>query len=250
MASSPSHRALASATRPLHLAPLAIGALTGGGLLAVGLAPLALAAGAVSLTTWGALVAWDLAAPPPPLTPFARLLASVHRAAEPVTARIGSQDGGLGAALAEVRSRVNALVEQANALAARGESVDRFLEAHPAGDLEREIREQKAALGRIRDPEAAATLRAALEAKERQRAVITELRADRERLIAGLVSAEAALDELHARLVRLTLNDPTDEIPRDAAAEIRELGDRVGILERSAAQTLRELDALGEQEVG
>ena len=58
-----------------------------------------------------------------------------------------------------------------------------------------------------------------------------------------LVATEAALDELHARVARVTLDDPGD--PAAGGAQVRqqlkELSTRLHALERSAADTLKEM---------
>ncbi|MEQ1571843.1 MAG: hypothetical protein ABMA64_39820, partial [Myxococcota bacterium] len=161
-------RALSASVRPLHLAPLGVGAAVGAGLLAFGLAPLAVAVAAVSGGTWLALVAVELsAAPPPPPSRdrSAGAQTAVERAAARVSARIASEDGVLGASMAEVAASVRALVDQAAALAARGDAIAAVLAEHDTAAVAtaaERLREQARA---ARDPGARASLASAAEAR-------------------------------------------------------------------------------------
>jgi hypothetical protein len=247
-------RALQSATRPLHLAPLGVGLAVGGGLLAVGLPPLALLVGGLSLGTSGALVAWELLAPAPKpesrptraairSATLRKALEDVDRAAGKVSARLVAHDGVLGASFVELTASVRALVEQAEALASRGDAVHAFLGEHDPAEIEREVQSRLVAARNVGDAEAAGSFRSAAAAKRRQLELWTELRGLFERVSAELVSVEAVLDELDARVVRLSLLDPGGAAAagRDASREMQAVRQRVGILEQAATRTLREV---------
>jgi hypothetical protein len=250
-------RAVDAATRPLHLAPLGVGALVGGGLLALGMPPLALLVGGLSVSTWGALVGWELLGPapatssPPPVPDRSGLrslvlrkaLQDVDAAARRVQDRLAAQDGVLGAAFAELQADVRALVEQAEALAARGDAVHAFLMEHDPAIIERDVQARLVAARNVADPEAARSFRSAAESKRRQLEAWSGLRALHERVSAELVAVEATLGELDARVVRLSVEDPAGaaRAGADAGREIRDVRERVGRLEQAAAKTLREV---------
>lgn len=255
-------RALTAATRPLHLAPLGVGVVVGGGLVAVGLAPLAVVVGGLSVTTWGALVGWDLLAgagaerpvTPTPATPppdrrtvrslvLRKALQDVDQAAARVLGRMRRQDGVLGAAFVELEADVRGLVEQAEGLAAQGDGVFAFLLEHDPATLERELHARSLAARQAADPEAARSLQSAAESKRRQLEAWKELRTLGDRVTAELAALQAALEELDVRVVKLTLQDPAGaaRVGADAGRDIRALRERVGVLEQAAARTLREL---------
>lgn len=250
------HRALDAAVRPVNLTPLGVGILAGGGLLATGLAPLSILVGGLSLVTWGTLVLVDVAAsagaapvPAPARTDGIAALhlrdamADVRAAAERVRLEIGRHDGVIGASLLEIEADCDALVEQALALAHRGDGIHRFLVAHDRDAIQREVDARLASARQAADGEASRAFRSAAEAKRRQLELWTELRGQHDHIAAELVAVEAALDELHARVVRLALLDPTDvaRAGADASREVKVLRERMEILERSAARTLQEV---------
>jgi hypothetical protein len=56
-----------------------------------------------------------------------------------------------------------------------------------------------------------------------------------------LVAADAGLDELHARVVRLTLDDPAAVLDADVHGQLRSMAARLQGLERSVDDTLKEM---------
>ena len=247
-------RAFDAAVRPVNLLAPGLGTAVAGGLLTAGLPPLALAVGALSALTWGALVAWDVAskprpAPPPPppqktlAAPFAGLLSGVEASARAVMDRIDGHDGAVGTTLLEVRADCVALVEAARRLAQRGDTVHHWLVSHSSEDVRAQIKELGEAQKRARDPAAAASLESAVQARRNELKARDGIRDIGERIIAELVATDAGLDELHARVVALTLADPTDSDARtDAVArDVRALRDQVSLLEKAAAATLLEV---------
>lgn len=246
-------RFLDAATRPLHVLPPAIGVIGAGGLLVAGLPPLALALGALSLGTWGALTAWELVTPPkpppPPPDPTASIqapelrsqLRAVLDAAERVRLRIEEHDGVLDSSLAELLAEQRDLVSAATTTARRGDAVWRLLGAVDPNLLRREIEERRAAARRAADPEVARSLEAAAAAKEREMETWRGLAGLVDRIRAELVAADAALDELHARVVRLTLDDPAAMVDADIGGQLRSMAERLHGLERTVDATLREM---------
>jgi peptidoglycan/xylan/chitin deacetylase (PgdA/CDA1 family) len=253
-------RALEAATRGQNIVPAGLGVAAAGGLLAVGLAPIAAVVGALSAVTWGALVAWDLAShggalpPAPEPAPeepvrlaaehLQRRLDAVSAAARRVREPIDRYEGVLTDSLLEVGAASEELVERATALARRGDAIWRYLSANDPKQIEAEIAERRKSAGLLRDPTAAASLRQAADAKQEQLATWTALRDQHDRIAAELVAVDASLDALHARVVALTLNDPGDTAAgASIGAEIHALGQRMGLLERAAAETIRSLSA-------
>jgi hypothetical protein len=252
-------RALDASVRPINLLAPTVGVVAGGALLAVGFPPLALAAGALSVATWGALVAWDIAnaapellregPPEPPRAPklesiqLARAHGAILEAAGRVRRAVSSHEGVLSTSLLEIQAATDELVEAATGMATRGDALFRFLSEHDPSDLRRMAEEHQRSARGMRDPEVAASLRAAAEAKRRQLETLEELRTLYDRILAELLSVEAALGELHARVVKLTFDDPSHAVTtaHSVGGELAGVRQRVQLLERSAAATLREL---------
>ena len=250
-------RALVAATRGSNLVPPGLGIAAAGGLLAAGLAPVAAVVGALSAVTWGALVAWDLAGParasaPPPapapddrdaLAPhFAEAVAAIRAAAARVRDPIDHHDGILSDSLLEVGAATDELVERAEALVLRGDAIARHVTANDPQRIQKEIEQREASAASMRDAAAAASLRVAADAKKRELATWTELRDQHARIVAELVAVESSLDALRARVVALTLNDPGDAAAgATIGAELHELGERLDVLERAAAATIRSI---------
>lgn len=250
-------RAVDASVRPVNLVAPGVGVAAASGLLAVGLAPLALAVGSLSVAAWGAMVAWDVAspkpAPPPPPPPppppklealhLQQAIEGIRRSAARVRERIDAHDGVLAASLLEVGANCATLVESAEEMARRGDAVYVFLRGHDPALVHREIEERRRLARAARDPEAAASLERAAEAKERQLRAWSELRDLHDRIAAELVAVGSALDELGVRVMQLTLQDPADAAVSGAGVgkELQSLRDRVQVLERSAAATLQEV---------
>lgn len=248
-------RALRAATRPLHLLPLGVGVVVGGGLIALGLPPLALLAGGLSLATWGALAGWELLGTPPPDVPVGpdraglrsavlrEALQRVDAAARRVSDRLTAQDGLLAASFVDLAADLRALVEQAEALAARGDAVHAYLRDHDPATIERERDRCLASARAAADPAAADSFRAAAEAKRRQLDALRELHGVLDRVVAEVAAVEATLGALDARVVRLAVDDPAEALRAgaDAGDEIRAARERVGRWEQAAARTLREM---------
>jgi hypothetical protein len=243
-------RAIDASVRPLNLLAPGVGVAAAGGLLALGFPPLAIAAGAMSLATWGALVAWDLSAAPaaePSRKPFAtpqleRAYSAIAAAADRVRAAIDAHDGVLSSSLVELRASCDELVDGAARMAARADAIAAFLRTHDPQQMERGIEETLRNARQVRDPTARDSLLAAADAKRRQLASLGELHTLFDRILAELVGIEAALGELHARVVKLTFDDPERALDVGVGDELRTVQERVRVLEQSAAATLRELE--------
>ncbi len=247
-------RALVAATRGSNLVPPGLGIAAAGGLLAAGLAPIAAVVGALSAATWGALVALELAgtptappAPEPPPMPdvaphFAEALAAIRAAAARVRDPIDRHDGVLSDSLLELGAATDELVTRAEALVRRGDAIGRHVAGTDPQRLEREAEQREASAAAMRDPAAAASLRVAADAKRRELATWSELRDQHARIIAELVAVESSLDALRARVVALTLNDPGDAAAgATIGAELHALGERLDVLERAAADTIKSI---------
>lgn len=246
-------RAVDAATRPVHLVPPGVGITAAGSLLALGQAPLAVVVGGLSMLTWGAMVAWDLATPPAPPEPeppppgldaphLQKALDAVRAAAASVREPIDAHDGVLGASLLEIRVAADGLVDSAEGLARRGDAVYRYLRTYDPAEIQREADQLARASQGARDAETAASLASAAEAKRKQLATWKELRAQHDRIEAELIAVEAELDSLHARVVHLTLNDPGDtSAGASIGRELASLGTRMSMLEKAAAATLSEV---------
>lgn len=246
-------RVVTAATRPLHLLAPGVGIAAAGGLLAVGLPPLAVAVGALSLGTWAALTGWELVqrppAPPPPPDPASELrapdlrerLRAVLDAAARVTAHVHGHEGVLDGTLAELEAEQQELVTAATSAARRADKVWLLLGAVDPAALQREVEERRAAARAARDPEVARPYEEAADAKERELATWRSLARLLERARAELVAAEAALDELRARVARLMLEDPGVGLGGDIRAQVRSLSERLHGVERAVDDTLREL---------
>lgn len=244
-------RALDASVKPLNLVAPGVGVAAAGALVAMGLPPLALAVGSLSVAAWGAMVAWDVATPkpPPPPPPPPKRLQAVHlqqaidairRSAESVRGRIDGHDGVLSTSLAELRADCDGLVDSAEEMARRGDAVWTFLRSHDPAPVQRELEDLRRRARTLRDAEAAASLESAAEARGRQLEAWAGLRTLHDRIAAELVAVGAALDELNVRVVQLTLQDPGDAVP-EIGSDLKALRDRVQVLERSAAATLREV---------
>lgn len=251
-------RLIQAAVRPLHLLPPGLGVVTAGGLLVAGLPPLALAVGALSLGTWGALVAWDLATPPPPPPPappppdplegirspgLRARVEGVQAAARRVQERLGAQDSAMASALVELEAEATELWEAALQAARRGDTVEQLLGGVDLAALAQAAEERAATARRSADPEVARALDQAAQAKLRELQTWQDLGSLASRIHAELVGAEAALDELNARLVRVMLDDPGQAAAGGAQVrqQVHELAERLQILEKSAARTLSEV---------
>lgn len=249
----PPSRLLSAATRPLHLVPPGLGAVAAGGLLAAGLPPVAIAVGLLSVGTWGAMVAWDLLtpppAPPPPPDPaetlqaprLRALVGAVIEASERVRARLDDHPEALAAVAPELRAEEAALLEAAISAAKRGDAVWRLLQGVDPSALRREIGERRDAVQRTADPDVARSLQQAAEAKEREFNGWRDLAGIVDRIEADLVAADAALDELQVRVVKLALQEPGTGTGLEVRQQVKDLAERLHILERSAEATLREV---------
>ena len=201
----------------------------------------------------GALVAWDLAGsapvpepeaePEPDVAPhFAEALAAIRAAAARVRDPIDHHDGILSDSLLEVGAATDDLVARAEALVRRGDAIGRHVSGTDPQRIEREIQQREASAASMRDPAAAASLRVAADAKRRELSTWAELRDQHARIVAELVAVESSLDALRARVVALTLNDPGDAAAGESiGAELHELGERLDVLERAAAATIRSI---------
>ena len=246
-------RALDAAARPANLVAPGLGVVTAGGLVAMGLAPFALAVGALSLGTWSALVAWDLATPPRPVEPpvepdlaspqLDALLDAVRASASKVRDEVLAHDGVLSASLLALVGECDDLVETASRAARRGDAVWQRLAALDIAAMKRDVELRRQAARQAADSEVAASFGRAADAKQRELDAWRDTRVLVERIVAELVATEAALGELHARVVRLTLHDPGDPDAYGAGIgpEIKVLKERLDVLERSAARTLEEV---------
>ncbi|MCA9489960.1 MAG: hypothetical protein KC621_08555 [Myxococcales bacterium] len=248
-----------AAVRPLHLAPAAVGLVGSAGLLVLGLAPLAVALGGLSVSAWGAMVAWDLVSQPAALPgpkeadrsqPLSRGISALHlrRAVDEleeksrrVRKRIDAHDGVLSGSLLEVRADCDGLLAGSVAMARRGDTIHAYLQSSDPMLIEREAEDRERAARGARDPATAEAFRSAAEAKRRQLQTWTQLRQLHDRIVAELVSAGAALDELDARVVRVTLDDPGESRDVTVGREVKALRERISILEQSAAKTLQEV---------
>lgn len=248
-------RLVNAAVKPLHLVPAGLGTVVAAGLLAVGMSPLAAAVGLLSLGTWGAMVALDLRSkpgpPPPPSdpaeavrTPHLRgLLRAVLAANARVRARVAAHDGALTLTLVELAGEADELVSAALDAARRGDAAVALLSGLDGAALAQDVEERRALALRASDPEVRRSMSEAAEAKARTLESWRELQRVVDRISAELVATEAALDELHARIARLTIDDPGD--PGAGGAQVRaqlhELSTRLHALERTAAETLKEM---------
>jgi hypothetical protein len=247
-------KALDASVRPINLVAPGVGAAAAASLLALGLPPLALTAGALSIVTWGALVAWDIATSPgapaaaAARVPFAakdveRAHQAIAAAADRVRVAIDRHDGVLTDSLVELLANCDELVDSAARMAGRGDAVYAFLRSHDPVAIERAAEEHLRSARSVRDEAARTSLEAAAEAKRRQLATWQELRNLYDRIVAELISVEATLDELHARVVKLTFEDPglAVEASQQVGADLKTVRERVRVLEQSAAATLREI---------
>lgn len=248
-------RLVNAAVKPLHLVPAGLGTAAAAGLLAAGMAPLAAAVGLLSLGTWGAMVAWDLVSPTPPPPPppdpteairaphLRSLLGAVLAANARVRERVEAHDGALTPALVELAGEADELVSAALDATRRGDAADALLSGLDAAGLAREVEERRELARRAADPEVRRSMSEAAEAKARTLEAWRELRRVIDRIAAELVATEAALDELQARVARVTIDDPG--APGAGGAQVRlqlhELSTRLHTLERSAADTLKEM---------
>lgn len=249
-------RALDASVKPLNLVAPGVGAAAAGALVVLGLPPLALAAGSLAVAAWGAMVAWDLTIPPPPqpatpppATPrrlqapdLQQAIEGIRASAATVRARIDGHDGVLSASLLELQGDCDALVASADAMARRGDAAYLFLLAHDPAQIRQELEALRRRAKSARDPEAGASLQSAVASTERRLAAWSGLETVHARIAAELLAVRAALDELHVRVVQLTLQDPGEAMPgAKLGADLEILRDRVQVLERSAAATLKEL---------
>ncbi len=246
-------RLVGTAARPLNLLPVGLGGAAALGLVMAGLPPLALAVGALSLGTWGALVAWDLvSAPKPEPAPGpATTLASPRLqgqldglvvAAAAVQARIQAHEGVLSPSLAELNAECQHLLEAATGAALRGDTVLTMLAGVDQDALirERDLRGRQAR--DASDPEVRRSLTSASEAKAREIETWQSLSTLANRIAAELVAADAALDELNVRVARMTLDDPgSAETGGQVREQVKELSGRLNMLERAAQATLAEV---------
>ncbi len=263
MPTPPGRRFLDAAVKPLHLLPPGLGAMAAGGLLVAGFPPLAIAVGALSMGAWGAMVAWDLVTPappvptPPPPDPLAgirterlrALLMAVRRAGARVTEQVEAHDGAVSPSLVASPAATSSSSHSAAISTRDGEATRRAdglwtqLSAVDQAVLGREQADRAAAASHAADPEVARALQLAADAKSREMTTWRELGRLVERIAAELVAAEASLDELHARVIRVTHDDPADASAGGAQVrdQVKELAGRLQVLERSAAETLKEI---------
>lgn len=257
MPTPPGRRFLDAAVKPLHLLPPGLGAMAAGGLLVAGFPPLAIAVGALSMGAWGAMVAWDLVTPappvptPPPPDPLAgirterlrALLMAVRRAGARVTEQVEAHDGAVSPSLVEIAAECEELLVAAGEATRRADGLWTQLSAVDQAVLGREQADRAAAASHAADPEVARALQLAADAKSREMTTWRELGRLVERIAAELVAAEASLDELHARVIRVTHDDPADASAGGAQVrdQVKELAGRLQVLERSAAETLKEI---------
>lgn len=246
-------RLLSAATRPLHLLPPGLGVIAAGGLLVAGLPPLAIAVGVLSLGTWAALTGWEMAggAPPPspPPDPLAGIqapelrdqLRSVLAAADRVRAQVEGHDGVLDGSFVEILAEQTELVTAATATARRADKVWALLRTVDPASLQGEVADRRAAARRAVDPEVRRSLEEAAAAKAREIDAWRSLAGLVDRVRAELVAADAALDELHARVVRLMMDDPSAAADASVATQVRSLAERLHGLERSVDATLKEM---------
>lgn len=246
-------RALSASIRPRHLIPPALGIAASVSLLLVDLVPFAFATALLSFVAWATLVTRELLSSSPQAiaesTPTLESvqLARAHRAilsaADRVRTSARSHDGALSDSLGDVVIHCDELVVASAAMAARGDALFRFLRVHDPSELRRMADEHTRAARSMKDAEVAGSLRSAAEAKRRQLETIEELRTLYDRILAELLAVEATLGELHARVVKLTFEDPAYalSVAGTVGGELSSVRQRVQRLERSAAATLREL---------
>jgi hypothetical protein len=219
------------------------------GLLALGQPPFAAAVGLLAAGAWAALVSWELLSPAPPPAPagprfrsaaVAEAIRRVDAAARRVTERALAHDGALAPAMLELSGEADDLRAAALRAAERADAALALLAEVDLPGRQRDVTAARARAREARDP----ALRAALEdAAERQAAALETwagLRQLVDRIQAELAVVLAALDELDARVARLGLEDPGEAGP-SVKTELHELSNRLGVLERAAAQTLQEM---------
>lgn len=236
-----------------NLLPPAIGLIASLSFMIAGFVKFAILACFFALATWVILVARTLRAPSlstilnedPPLesVQLARAKRSILIAADQVRSAAAGHHGVLSTSLLDVVTHCNALVTASSVVASRGDALFRFLRIHDPSELRRMADEHTRAARGMRDPEVAGSLRSAADAKRRQLETLEELRTLYDRILAELLAVEATLGELHARVVKLTFDDPAHAVTMAGSVngELESIKQRVQRLERSAAATLREL---------
>ncbi|MEQ1508362.1 MAG: hypothetical protein ABMB14_39390, partial [Myxococcota bacterium] len=163
------------------------------------------------------------------------------QAAGRVQAAIDRHDGVLSGDLVDLGVTARALGHRPGRVDERGDAVFVFLSTHDPEVIARTAADHVRQARSVRDPAAAASLEAAADARRRQLQTWEQLRVLFERIGAELVSVEAGLDELHARVVKLTFDDPSTADVPSIGQDLATLHDRVRLLERSAEATLRDL---------
>ena len=251
-------RLMRAAAKPLNLLPAGVGAVTAAGLAVGGLPPVAIAVGALSLASWGALVAWDMVSAPsenPEPDPAAGIaspglqahLQSLMDVGGRIRARIDAHEGMLTPSLVELRAECQELIEAATGAALRGDTLVALLadvdRAALLAERDQRVREAREA----GDPEVERALTAAAEAKTREIQTWQSLATLANRIAAELVAADAAMDELNVRVVRVTLEDPgaaedgIGEPGQRVREQVKALASRLNGLERAAKATLEEV---------
>lgn len=203
-----------AAARPLNLLVLGV-ALIAGLLVALWLLP-------VGVVAYIALVVLSLrdvvAAPDPPRrtvtaptgTVFQTQLDAILRAQTQIGESVVATEGPLRPALERVTAQVTGIVEEAYALAAKGQTIAVYLHSINLGDLNGQLAHVEAQVSGASDPQ----LRQQYE--ETRAAVADRLRnaqalgTYRERIAAQLETIGANLDNVLAETVRLRAAAPTD----------------------------------------
>ena len=169
------------------------------------------------------------------------LVRSILEASDKVHRQLEAQDEALAAVSVEIRGEEAELVEAALAAARRGDHIWQMLQAVDPNQLRQEVAARRTAAERALDPDVARSLKEAAEAKEREMASWRDLAGLVDRIEADLVAADAALDELHVRVVRLAAQEPGTAGGLEVRQQVKDLAERLHILERSAEATMLEV---------
>lgn len=225
----------AAALRPIHIIVIAV-ALAAGLCVALWLLP-------IGLLVYSAIVILTVLDPqskqvvppmvPPTNTAFQAQLDGIVHAQSEVTRSVAATAGPLRPALERVTAQVGAIVEEAYALARKGQTVVEYLQSISLGDLNGQ-------LARIEQQIAAATDPVLKAQYQETRGVVAErlrnaqaLGTYRERIIAQLENIRANIDNVHAETIRLRAAQASDsglttDSVSDRLADVRADMDALG----------------------
>jgi hypothetical protein len=159
--------------------------------------------------------------PAPPLnTAFQEQIDGILRAQAEIERSVASTEGALRAALERVAAQVGGIVEEAYALARKGQTVVNYLQGVSLGELNGQ-------LARVEQQMAAATDPQLIAQYQQTRAAVAErlrnaqaLGTYRERVTAQLENIRANLDNVHAETIRLRAAQAADTgLSTDSVAE-------------------------------